>query len=50
VRVKLAPVVSGLESPVAIAWRAHDTHMFVAEQPGRVRVVDSEETCHRHPC
>ena len=40
-RVKLAPVVSGLDSPVAVAWRAHDTHMFVAEQPGRVRVVDA---------
>jgi glucose/arabinose dehydrogenase len=41
VRVKLAPVVSGLDSPIAVAWRAHDTHMFVAEQPGRVRVVDA---------
>jgi glucose/arabinose dehydrogenase len=41
VRVKLAPVVSGLESPIAVAWRPNDTHMFVAEQPGRVRVVDS---------
>ena len=41
VRVALAPVVSGLNSPVALAWRAHDTHMFVAEQSGRVRVVDA---------
>jgi glucose/arabinose dehydrogenase len=41
VRVALAPVVSGLDSPVALAWRAHDTHMFVAEQSGRVRVVDA---------
>jgi glucose/arabinose dehydrogenase len=41
VRVALAPVVSGLNSPVALAWRAHDTHMFVAEQGGRVRVVDA---------
>ncbi len=42
VHVKLAVVVSGLESPVAVAWRAHDPHMFVAEQSGRVRVVDAE--------
>jgi glucose/arabinose dehydrogenase len=41
VNVKLAPVVSGLDSPVAVAWRAHDTHMFVAEQSGRVRIVDA---------
>ena len=37
----LVPVVSGLDSPVALAWRAHDSHMFVAEQPGRVRLVDA---------
>jgi len=41
VRVSLTPVVSGLDSPVAVAWRPHDDHMFVAEQPGRVRVVDA---------
>ncbi len=40
-KVKLAEVVSGLESPVALAWRAHDTNMFVAEQHGRVRLVDT---------
>ena len=41
VRIALTPVVSGLESPVAVAWRAHDPNMFVAEQSGRVRVVDT---------
>ncbi|HEY5076804.1 MAG TPA: PQQ-dependent sugar dehydrogenase [Acidimicrobiia bacterium] len=41
VRVALTPVVSGLASPIALAWRAHDTHMFVAEQRGRVRIVDA---------
>jgi glucose/arabinose dehydrogenase len=41
VRVTLAPVVSGLASPIALAWRTHDTHMFVAEQRGRVRIVDA---------
>src|SRR4029079_6099950 len=39
--VALRPVVSGLESPIALAWRARDTHMFVAEQAGRVRLVDA---------
>jgi glucose/arabinose dehydrogenase len=41
VHVKLASVVDGLDSPIALAWRVHDTHMFVAEQPGRVRLVDA---------
>jgi glucose/arabinose dehydrogenase len=36
--------VSGLKSPIALAWRAHDTHMFVAEQGGRVRLVDANGT------
>jgi len=40
-RVTLTKVVAGLDSPVALAWRAHDPHMFVAEQVGRVRVVDA---------
>jgi glucose/arabinose dehydrogenase len=39
--VTLTTVVSGLDSPVALAWRAHDTRMFVAEQRGRVRIVDT---------
>jgi glucose/arabinose dehydrogenase len=40
-RVALIPVVSGLESPIALAWRAHDPRVFVAEQGGRVRSVDA---------
>lgn len=39
--IGLAAFVSGLDSPVAVAWRPRDTHMFVAEQPGRVRIVDA---------
>src|SRR5262249_53044153 len=30
------------DSPVAVAWRPHDAHMFVAEQSGRVRIVDAD--------
>jgi len=41
VNIKLAPFASGLDSPVAVAWRPHDPNMFVAEQPGRVRIVDA---------
>ena len=41
-RVKLQPVVSGLSSPVAIAFRGSDaTHMYVAQQPGSIVVVRS---------
>ncbi|HTL84305.1 MAG TPA: PQQ-dependent sugar dehydrogenase [Acidimicrobiia bacterium] len=39
VRISLAPVAQGLSSPVAIAWRKGDDHMYVAEQTGTVRVV-----------
>jgi glucose/arabinose dehydrogenase len=42
VRVALTPVVSGFDSPVDVAWRAHDTRMFVAEQTGRIRVVSAD--------
>ncbi len=41
VHVGLTRVVSGLDSPIALAWRAHDPNMFVAEQRGRVRLVDA---------
>jgi glucose/arabinose dehydrogenase len=40
VRVRLAREVSGLTDPIAIAWRAGDTRMYIAEQIGRVRIVD----------
>jgi glucose/arabinose dehydrogenase len=42
VHVTLTPVVDGLDSPIALAWRAHDMNMFVAEQSGRVRTVDAQ--------
>ena len=39
-RVKLQSVVSGLDSPVAMAWRGTDTtHMYVAEQSGKLVIV-----------
>jgi glucose/arabinose dehydrogenase len=41
VDIRLDPFVSGLDSPVAVAFRPHDTHMFVAEQSGHVRIVDA---------
>jgi glucose/arabinose dehydrogenase len=44
VHVALTSVVSGLKSPVAMAWRAHDSRMFVAEQGGRIRVVSADGT------
>ncbi len=39
VHIALTRVVAGLDSPIAVAWRVHDPNMFVAEQPGRVRIV-----------
>jgi glucose/arabinose dehydrogenase len=39
VKLALFPVASGLNSPVALAYRHGDTRMYVAEQSGRVRVV-----------
>jgi glucose/arabinose dehydrogenase len=44
VHVALQSVATGLDSPVALAWRPHDTRMYVAEQPGRVRIVDTDGT------
>jgi glucose/arabinose dehydrogenase len=41
VRVRLESVASGLVSPVALAWRAGDARMYVAEQGGHVRTVDT---------
>jgi glucose/arabinose dehydrogenase len=41
VNIALVPFVSGLDSPVAVAWRPHDDEMFVAEQSGHVRLVDA---------
>jgi glucose/arabinose dehydrogenase len=39
-RLRLRLAASGLAAPVAIAWRAGDPRMYVAEQGGRVRIVD----------
>ena len=41
-RVRLQRVVSGLSSPVALAWRAGiTTRMYVAEQGGRIVAVEN---------
>jgi glucose/arabinose dehydrogenase len=39
--VGLATVATGLKSPVALAWRTGDSRIYVAEQAGRVRIVDT---------
>ncbi len=49
VHVQLQSIVAGLDSPVAIAWRKGDAHIYVAEQPGRVRAVDARGTLLRAP-
>jgi glucose/arabinose dehydrogenase len=41
VSVALAPVATGLSSPVALAWRTGDERIYVAEQGGKVRIVDA---------
>ena len=41
VSVALAPVATGLSNPVALAWRSGDTRMYVAEQGGTIRIVDT---------
>jgi glucose/arabinose dehydrogenase len=39
VHVGLTPVATGLVDPVALAWRANDSSMYVVEQRGRVQRV-----------
>jgi glucose/arabinose dehydrogenase len=39
VDVNATPVVSGLNHPVALAWRAGDPDMYVVQQGGRIRRV-----------
>jgi glucose/arabinose dehydrogenase len=41
VDVSATPVVSGLNQPVALAWRTGDQDMYVVEQPGKVRRVSN---------
>ncbi len=38
--LKLKLEASGLTDPIAIAWKAGDPRMYVAEQNGHVRIVD----------
>jgi glucose/arabinose dehydrogenase len=42
VSLGLQQVASGLDSPVALAWRADDQRVYVAEQGGTVRVIGSD--------
>jgi glucose/arabinose dehydrogenase len=42
VSVQLAPVATGLHKPVALAWRAGDQRMYVAEQGGTIRIVNPD--------
>jgi glucose/arabinose dehydrogenase len=39
--LKLTRVATGLDSPVALAWRANDPRLYVADQSGQVRLVDN---------
>lgn len=39
--IRLAPVASGLASPVHLAAPAGDARLFVVEQPGRIRIVEN---------
>jgi len=41
VRIKLNTVVTGLDSPVALAWRKNDSTMYVAQQTGKVVAVQN---------
>jgi glucose/arabinose dehydrogenase len=43
VRVGLTAVASGLDSPVDLATRNGDDRFYVAEQDGRVRIIDGGE-------
>jgi glucose/arabinose dehydrogenase len=43
-QLALTPVASGLTQPVAVAWRAGDARMYVAEKPGTVKLVDTDGT------
>jgi ABC-type nitrate/sulfonate/bicarbonate transport system substrate-binding protein len=39
VHVGLQPVATGLNLPTAVAWRAGDAQMYVAQQGGRLKTV-----------
>jgi glucose/arabinose dehydrogenase len=39
VTVRLQPVATKLKGPLALAWKAGDPQMYVAEQRGRVRTI-----------
>jgi glucose/arabinose dehydrogenase len=41
VTVGLAPVTTALTRPVALTWRPGDDRMYVAEQAGTLRIVDT---------
>jgi glucose/arabinose dehydrogenase len=39
VRVKSAPFVTGLDNPIAVAWRRGDNRTYVAQQTGKIVIV-----------
>jgi glucose/arabinose dehydrogenase len=41
VRVKSAPFVTGLDNPIAVAWRRGDNRMYVAQQTGKIVIVSN---------
>ena len=43
------PVASGLASPVYVAAPPNDPRLFIVEQPGRIRVLDSSGTLRTQP-
>jgi len=49
VRIRLTEVASGLERPVALAFRRGEQRLYVAEQTGRVRVVEPDGTVAPEP-
>src|SRR5688572_10098024 len=45
---RLAPVIGGLERPVAIE-HAGDARLYIVEQPGRIRVLNPDRTLRTLP-
>jgi glucose/arabinose dehydrogenase len=43
VALALAPIATGLDTPVALAWRDGDARMYVAEQGGTIQIVDTAD-------
>jgi glucose/arabinose dehydrogenase len=44
VSVQLTTVATGLNRPVDIGWRANDARIYIVEQPGKLRIVNTNGT------